>query len=158
MIAIEDHVHSLEHEALGIVLEDEDALAAQDAGPLLLHQVLHPGKELVGIERFVASKRQRMHLFVVIVLEAAAMMVMVMIVIMLMRVVMVMSIVMMTVIPQKLRLDLQDAVEIEGVAPEHLRQRNPAALGLVQPGVRIDAADAGLDFSELVRLPPGRSC
>src|SRR5581483_1350076 len=37
MIAVEDHVHALEDEAVGIVLEGEDALGAQDARPLLLH-------------------------------------------------------------------------------------------------------------------------
>ena len=53
VIAVEDHVHALEHEALGIVLERQDALGAQDARPVLGDQVLHPGKELVGIERLV---------------------------------------------------------------------------------------------------------
>src|SRR5262249_53232773 len=51
MVAVEDHVHALEHEARGVVLERQDALAAQDARPLLLHEILHPGEELVGIER-----------------------------------------------------------------------------------------------------------
>src|SRR5437899_2555498 len=50
VIAIEDHVHALEHEAIVIVLECKNALAAQDARPFGLHEVLHPGKEFVGIE------------------------------------------------------------------------------------------------------------
>ena len=33
VIAVQNHVHALEHEALGIVLERQNALAAQDAGP-----------------------------------------------------------------------------------------------------------------------------
>ena len=49
VIAVQDHVHALEDEALGIVLEREDALAAQDLRPFLGDQVLHPGKELVRI-------------------------------------------------------------------------------------------------------------
>src|SRR5215813_886170 len=53
VVAVEDHVHALEYEALVVVLERQDALAAQDARPVLLHEVLDPGKELVGIERLV---------------------------------------------------------------------------------------------------------
>ncbi len=41
---------------------------------------------------------------------------------------------------QELRLDLQDAVEVEGVAPKHLGQWDPAALGGVQPGIRVENA------------------
>ena len=58
--------------------------------------------------------------------------------------------VMVTVAAEEFRLDLHDAVEVEGIAPEHLRQGNPAALGLVQLGVRIDAADARLHLAERV--------
>ena len=74
MVAVEDHVHALEHEPVRVVLEGEDSLAAQDIRPLLLHQVLHPGKELVGIERLVGPHRHRLHVLVVIVLEAAVIM------------------------------------------------------------------------------------
>src|ERR1700736_3318021 len=124
MIAVEDHVHALEHEALVVVLEGEDALAAQDARSHLLHEVLHPGKELVRVEQPVGPKRQRLHLLVVIVLEAAAvMMVVVVIMIVVMTVIMVVI-----AAAQKFRLDVEDAVEIEGVASEHLGQRDPAAL------------------------------
>src|SRR3981081_4413663 len=63
MIAVEDHVYALKHEALVVVLEGEDALAAQNARPLLLHEVLHPGEELVRIERLVGPDRDRLHLF-----------------------------------------------------------------------------------------------
>src|SRR5215470_15400324 len=71
VIAIEDHVHALQHEPRVVVLERQDALAAQDVRPFLLDQVLHPGKELVGVERLLGRKRDRLHLLVVIVLEAA---------------------------------------------------------------------------------------
>ena len=47
---------------------------------------------------------------------------------------------------QEVRLKFHDSIEIEGVAPEHLGQRNAAALGPVQLGVGIDAADARLDL------------
>src|SRR6202030_835472 len=71
MIAVEDHMHALEHEARIVVLEGEDAFAAQNVRAFLLHQVLHPRKELVRIERLVAPERNRLHVLVVIVLEPA---------------------------------------------------------------------------------------
>src|SRR4029078_8651667 len=95
VIAVEDHVHALEHEALVVVLEGEDALAAQNARPLLLHEVLHPGEELVRVERLVGPDRDRVHLFVVIVLQAAAIVVMMtVIVVVIMVMVMVMIVTM----------------------------------------------------------------
>src|SRR6202023_2149276 len=78
VIAVENHVHALEHEALGITLEGENALAAQNIPALLLNQGLHPGKELVRIERLADLERDRLHLFVVIVLEPARMMMVIM--------------------------------------------------------------------------------
>src|SRR6185436_6718947 len=121
VIAVENHVHALEHEALVVILEGEDALAAQNARPLLLHEVLHPGEELVRVERLVGADRDRLHLLVVIMLEAAAVVVMIVIVLMTIMVVMVMIMVVIVpvVVPvalQEFRLDLENAVEIECVA------------------------------------------
>src|SRR5499427_6461228 len=129
VVAIENHVHALEHEALVVVLERQDALAAQNVRPLDLHELLHPGKELVGVERPVGLERDRLHLLVVVV-----------------------TMVMVSAVAEEFRLDLHDAVEIESITPEHLRQRNPAALGLVQLGVGVDPADARLHFAERVGL------
>src|SRR5215469_11968959 len=151
VVAIENHVHALEHEALVVVLERQDALAAQDVRPLDLHELLHPGKELVGVERLVGLERDRLHLFVVIVFQATVVM-MRMIMIMPMTMIVVVIMVMMTAVAEEFRLDLHDAVEVEGIAAEHLRQRNPAALGLVQLGVGVDAADARLHLAERVGL------
>src|SRR6185312_15507367 len=53
MIAVQDHVHALEDKAVVIVLERQDALAAQNVRAFGLHQVLHPGEEFVGIERLL---------------------------------------------------------------------------------------------------------
>ena len=60
----------------------------------------------------------------------------------------VIMIVVMVIVPdfEELRLDLQDTVEIEGAAFEHVRQRDLAALGAMQFGIRIDAPDARLDL------------
>jgi len=133
VVAVEDHVHALEHEAIGIVLERQDALAAQDAWPLRLHEVLHPGKELVRIERRVDLERHRLHLLVVIVLQAATVMMavlMVVMVIMTVSVIMTVVVIVVVAVVEKFGLDLQDAVEVEGIAPQNLRQRDLAALGL----------------------------
>src|SRR5262249_37230960 len=79
MIAVEDHVHALEDEAFGIVLERQDALAAQDLRPFLRHQVLDPGEELVGIERLVGPHRERLHMLVVIVFQPAMVVIVIMV-------------------------------------------------------------------------------
>jgi hypothetical protein len=48
------------------------------------------------------------------------------------------------------RLDRQDAVEVEGAAVEHLVERDGAALGAVDGGQRVDLADARLDGRQLL--------
>ncbi len=116
MVAVEDHVHALEHEALGIVLERQDALAAQDVGPVLGDEVLDPGKELVRVERLVGLERDRLHVLVVVVLEPAVIVVMPVIVVMIVMIVIVVVLLGL----EEGRLDVEDAVEIEGVAAEHL--------------------------------------
>src|SRR5262245_6692860 len=153
VVAVENHVHALEHEALVVVLERQDALAAQNARPLRLHEVLHPGEEFVRVERLVGLERDRLHLFVVIVLQAAVVamrVAVIMVMAMVVAVTMVVIVMMVTAVVEEFRLDLHDAVEIEGVAPEHLRQRDLTAFGLVQPGVGVDAADARLHLAERV--------
>src|SRR5258708_39448012 len=74
VIAVENHMHALEHEAFRIILERQYALAAQNVLALLLDQGLHPGEELVRIERPLGLERDRLHLLVVIVLEPARIM------------------------------------------------------------------------------------
>ena len=155
MVAVEDHVHALEHEALGIVLEGEDALRAQNVRPFLGDEILHPGKELVRVQRLVSPERHALHVLVVVVLETTAMMMML---VAMMIAMVVMMIVVMLVLLQELRLDVEDAVEVEGVAAEHLVERDLRALGAVQPRVRIDAADARLDLGQFRRRSPDRSC
>ena len=54
MIAVQDHVHALKHETLGVVLEIQDALAAQNVLALGRHQILHPGEKLVRVERLLS--------------------------------------------------------------------------------------------------------
>src|ERR1700722_3564788 len=145
MIAVEDHVHALEHETLGVVLERENTLAAQDLLPLLRHQVLDPREELVGIERLLGLERERLHVLVVIVLEPAVIVTVAVIVVMVMTVVVIMPVAFF----QEGRLDVENTVEIEGVAAKDLGQRDGAALRAVQPGVGIDPADARLDLAQV---------
>src|SRR5690349_10732613 len=71
VVAVQNHVHALKNEALLVVLESENAFAAQNVRALLLHQVLYPGKEFVWIERLFRAQRYRLHVLVVIVLESA---------------------------------------------------------------------------------------
>src|SRR5579864_6014356 len=100
MVAVEDHVHALEDEAVVVVLERQDALAAQDVRTFGLHQVLHPWEEFVRVERLIASDRHRLHFLVVIMLEG----------------VLVAAVMVMIILGfEKFRLDIKNAVEIEGV-------------------------------------------
>jgi hypothetical protein len=66
------------------------------------------------------------------------------IVVMVMAVIMVMIVTVASV--EEFRLDLEDTIEIERAAFQHVREGYLAALGAVQFCVRIDASDAGLDF------------
>src|SRR5262249_1418965 len=103
MVAVENHVHALEHEALVVVLERQDALAGQNARPLGLHEVLHPGEEFVRVERLVGLERDRLHLFVMIVLQAAVVamaVIMVMVMVMTVAVIMVVIVMMVTAVPE----------------------------------------------------------
>src|SRR5262249_30308195 len=117
MIAIEDHVHALEYEAGVVALERQDAFAAQNVRSGGLHELLHPGEELVRIEGLLGLERNGLYVLVVIVLQAAAVMVVVVIMIVIVLVILVMFVVMVTAVVEKFRLDVQDAVEIEGIAP-----------------------------------------
>src|SRR6185312_3674430 len=116
VVAVENHVHALEHEALGVILERQDSLASQYARAVFCDEILNPGKELVGIERLVRLERDRLHLFIVVVLQAVTVMMRV-IMIVAMCVVMVV-IVLMIIGLEKRRLNLQNSIEVEGRSEE----------------------------------------
>ena len=62
-IAVEDHVHALEDEALRLVLEGEDALASAGcSGPSRWMRSLIHGMNLFGIDIAVDGQRHRLHL------------------------------------------------------------------------------------------------
>ncbi|MDU0814761.1 hypothetical protein RTJ51_19660, partial [Bacillus siamensis] len=75
-----------------------------------------------------------------------------MVVIMVMVMTVVMMVMVMVVIVaglEEIGLDLQDAVEVERAALQHVGQANLTTFGTVQLCVGIDAADAGLDLGKL---------
>src|SRR5262245_42431220 len=149
VIAIEDHVHALKHETLRIVLEPENAFAAEDIGSVFGNQILNPGKELVRIEWPVGLHRNRLHLLVVVMLEPVTTMVVTMIMVM-MIVVMVVVVMMLSAV-QEGGFDFEDPIEIEGIAPEHLVNVDVRALGPVQSGVRIKRANACFELAQFLR-------
>lgn len=51
MVSLEQHVHPLNNEAIGVVLELDDPLQPQNIGPELMHGLLHPGENFLGNER-----------------------------------------------------------------------------------------------------------
>ncbi len=125
MVAVQDHMHALKHEPVRIVLERQDTLGAKDFRPLGRHEILHPGEELVGIERLSCAQRNRLHVLVVIVLQRAlrgAVMAVAVIVVVIGRVGMIVMMIMVMAVSgivamvmvvvglaEKGRLDLQDA-------------------------------------------------
>ena len=117
MIAVKDHVNTLKDEALVVILEGEDALAAQNARPLLLHEVLHPGKELIGIERPIDVERNRLHLLVVIVLQPAVGVRMIMSMSVIVSMISMLVIVMIVILAaEEFRFQIEDAIEVESIA------------------------------------------
>ncbi len=64
---------------------------------------------------------------------------------------MIMAVVIVVLGLEERRLEVEDAVEVEGVAVEHRVERHGAALRPVQLGVGIDGADARLDLAEFGR-------
>src|SRR6187397_1723235 len=98
VFAVENHVHALKHEALGIVLELKDSLAPQNVRAVLRDEILNPRKELVGIERLVGLERNRLHFLVVVVLQAIAVMMVVMVVVVIMAVFVVMVVIVVMII------------------------------------------------------------
>jgi hypothetical protein len=152
VIAVKDHVHALKDEALLVTFESKDAFAAQNVWAFLLHQILHPGKESVGVERLIGVQRNRLHFLVMIVLEPAMRMRVIMIVPVIMPVVVIIMVVMvMIVAAEEIRFKVKDPIEIEGVAAEHRIERDLGTLRLVQFGIRIDAANARLDLAQFIR-------
>src|SRR5262249_60718943 len=73
---------------------------------------------------------------------------------MILLVIMVMAVAMFVVVldRQEFGLDVEDAIKVKGISPEHFQQRDPAALGGVQPRIGIDAADVCLDVGRLSRI------
>src|SRR5215471_18069036 len=107
VIALQHHVHALEHIAVLVAGEGQNALRAQNFLAVGRDQVLQPGHELRRIERLVAAQRQRLHFLVVIVLQAMAVIVVIMVI---MAMMMVIVVVIMIVGFEEIRLDVEDAV------------------------------------------------
>jgi hypothetical protein len=121
MIAVKDHVNTLKDEALIVVLERENAFASQNVRAFLLHEVLHPGKELIGIERLLGVERNRLHLLVVIVLQpgwGVGMGVRMRTSMSMISLLMIMLMVVMIAVlaAEKFRFQIEDAIEIKSIA------------------------------------------
>ena len=109
-LTVEHHVHTLKNTALRVALERDDAFAAQDLGTLRLRQIIYPGHELVRIEVAVDLGRNRLHVLVVVVLQPVPMPV---------PVIMMIVVMVMLVDDEEVRLDIQNAIEIERAPFEH---------------------------------------
>ena len=94
-----------------------------------------------------------LHPVAVVLCQMARVVMAVMIMAVMMVVMPMVMVVIMTMIggAEEIGFDVEDAVEIEGTAAEHHVERHRTALGAVQLGIGIDAADARLDFGEFGR-------
>ena len=59
---------------------------------------------------------------------------------------------------EKVGLELDDAVEVEGVAVQNLVERNGGVLRAVDLGIGVDGADAPFNGVQLLGASRGRSC
>ena len=103
----------------GSSLNDRMPLQRRMLGPSVATRSCTQGKNLSGLSGLSVCERDRLHVLVVIVLEPAVDVAVVMIVMMIVAVIMIV-VVLMVVGFEEFRLDVEDAVEIEGVAAEHL--------------------------------------
>jgi hypothetical protein len=116
MIAVKDHVNTLKDEALVVILERENAFASQNVWAFLLHEVLHPRKELIGIERPIGVKRNRLHILVVIVLKPGGGVRVRMSMITMLVIMMVVMMMVVILAVEELGFQIEDAIEIESIA------------------------------------------
>ena len=83
-------------------------------------------ERIVGVERLVAFERNRLHFLVVIVLQSAVgmrvrVMIVIVAMIVMMAMIMMMAVIMIVIVAfEESPARFEDAVEIEGVAAEHL--------------------------------------
>src|SRR6478609_1020551 len=106
MIALEHHVHALEHVAVIVTGKGEDAFRAQDLLSLGGDEILQPRHEFGRIERSVRSQRQRLHLLVMIVLQPAMAVAVAVIMVMAVVVIVIMVVIMVVAGFEEFRLDL----------------------------------------------------
>ena len=107
-------------------------------GPLLLGHAVDPRHELVGIDIAIEAHGDRLHVLVVVVLEPVIVVMMVMPVI-----------VVVVVDLEELRLDVENAVEIEGAPLQHIGDLDVAFGRPVQGRVGVDGADARFHLPQL---------
>src|SRR5262245_43955494 len=121
-VAVHHHVHALKDVAARGAVDGEDALAAEDVGTAQLQERAHPFLEPLRHDRPVGRERQTRDLLFVVVIVAVA---------------------------EEIRLELQDAPEVERALVEDGVELDLARLRAVQPRQGIDRADLVLDRLEL---------
>ena len=111
-------MHALDHEALIVILHRNDAFHPKDVCTEILRDLLNPGNEPLGIEWAVGSQGQAVDLVIVFMIMC---------------------------FDEKIRYNLENAVEVKGIAAEHLGEIEAAAFGAMNAGIGIDSANARLD-------------
>ena len=146
-------MHGLEHQAPVVAPDVQDALGAQDVGALPRQQVVEPRRHLLRIDRPIGAERDALDVIVVLMVVVIVIPGMVVIAVVVVHMA---SLAVGRV--QELRLQLEDAVEVEAAAPEDRLQRHVRALRAVDRRQRIQPPQPRLDRLQVVNARRGRSC
>jgi len=122
VVAFHQHMDTLKNEAVGAALEVENALRAQDRQALLPQQGANPLVEPVHVDRPGLAQRHTGDRIIVL----------------------------MRVLAQEVRLNGQDAVQVEGASIQNFRWRYRTTLGAVDDRGRVDRTQPRLQGRQLV--------
>lgn len=172
-------MNALKDETLRLVAKGHDPLAAQDIGPVALHQLVQPGHKqrridiagmpdgkrlhfgiVNGLETPVVVVRVKSVAFVIAIRTACVILmpvIMVRVVVIVVRRVMMIVVMMFMIVVvvimrfgvEEMRLNIEDSGEIEGVTLQNRGQRHVGAHSPMHDGIGIDATDPRLDFGQL---------
>ena len=140
-------MHRLEYEAPVLAFDIDDALGAQDVLSLLGHQPGEPAAHLGTIHRRARGERDTANVAVVFMIVH-------MMVLGLMFAVLAMLVVRMTRFAmdgiEEIRLQRNDALDIEAAASQHFVERYVRALRAVDRRERIELSQARFDFAQFL--------
>ena len=108
VVAFDDHVNALQHVTLIVAFESQDPLEPKNIRPLNLSDFANPGEEPLRLH-LAADQRYRSHRMIMPAVIVVIVMAMLMVIVAMIVLVFI----------EKVRIERQDPVKIEGAAIEH---------------------------------------